>query len=200
MSRFAARYLPGYLAVPLGAIVDRARALLLALAVQLQDTRSVWAEEFDGRYDELWRQSSHRNTQGWGERSSAFLRWRFSYRPSAGELRTLVISANRGRDFCAYFVCLQNGAEMIVPDFLLTGGIAEMAGQLRALTLAARRNGAEVIRVDFAGHSEVLTALRSAGFIRRGEPRPCFLIFRSDGSATSRPQSWCFTRADEDVY
>lgn len=200
VSRFAARYVPRYVAALLGVLADSFRAGLLSMAVSLQDMRTSWADAFDDRCDQLWEGMEKSASLGWGERSSQFLQWRFNKGPQEGGRHTLFVSTNRGREQCAYFVCIQTGSEMIVPDFLLTGDVTAMTGQLRALTLAAWKNRAEVIRLDFAGRTEVLSALKAAGYIRRGEARPCFLMFGKSMVASAYPQSWCFTRADEDVY
>lgn len=189
------RVLPRVLALPLALFTDALD--LWGMQLQRLGSRCVgtWTEQFDARFDELWRRVP---TQGRciAVRDSEFLTWRFKRQPGH-DYRIFAVTPRGGNDLLMYFVCEMAGETLVVKDFLSADADAQLRHGLLALVLAARRLGAVAISMEVNGHPALQRALRRTQFIERGQ-RPYFAVVAAELRDKVGTQ-WYITPADEDV-
>jgi len=155
------------------------------------DFRPRWLTEVDESFDELWA-SIPRAGMFIGDRSSAYLRWRFLDEPDH-ENRILGIFRRSSTRLYGYIVGKVVQGEFIVRDLLVAPGLPT-ADVLARVLIHVRRLGVDAIGLRVTGDPLLEATLRQLGF-RSRDPD---LIFVRE-SIDSRCTSWYFTNADEDV-
>lgn len=155
--------LPGMLAGVGGAALDAfARARRPGrVPAGLRSYRLEWTDGVDPRFDELWARVRSKYVLI-GDRSAAFLRWRFVDRPGLrSDIVTLLDPSGVLR---AYAVVLQKTpGEALIADFLAESD-AVLQALLERLAPALRRKGLTSAVAYFLGAEAVGEALVSAGF------------------------------------
>jgi hypothetical protein len=131
---------------------------------EMRAHRLEWTDRVDERFDELWQRVRPRYVLI-GDRSAAFLRWRFVDRPGLpSEIATLVDRAGVLR---AYAVVTQKTpGEALIADFLADSDAALQA-LLERLSPVLRRKGFSAAVTYFLGSKGVGEVLVSAGFAFR---------------------------------
>jgi len=129
------------------------------------DVRVHVTDHFDGRFDALWKTASPRFPVV-GERTSAYLTWRFRQCPDAC-YRVLCLS-NAEDELLAYLVYHRRGGMVHVGDFFFAdiGHLEQLLGEFLRLM---RSEKAEAIIAIYLGSSEVCRTLKRFGFWQR----PC---------------------------
>jgi hypothetical protein len=154
-----------------------------------------WASQVGPDLDRIW--SSALATAGpLGQRTAAYLRWRFNECPGESN-RVFLVNDKRTGDPRAYFICAPTGDAVALKDFLSVGSPHELVQALLLLARTVRREGTSVIYLDFAGNEAEQAALRAAHFVQRTE-RLCF-VARAKGDGHANLTMDRMTRADEDV-
>jgi hypothetical protein len=154
---------------------------------------------FDGRFDRLWEAASPQ----WpilGERSSAYLHWRFSRCPA---VRHRVVCLMDGRnEMLAYLVWSRSKAVVSINDFLFLDS-ADFEALLAEFLRFMRREGADAVATVHFGRPQIGAMLAQMGFWQRPS-RWRAMIYPSaplDGEDDRRlqPENWHITRADVDT-
>jgi hypothetical protein len=189
------RRLPGWLAVPVGAIADLLDSFRLRVSLLGGALSGGWQDDFDDSFDDL----SQRCAQGarcMGIRDQGFLRWRFVRQPGHRYRVFTARTRDSGR-LAAYFVCERNAHTLVVKDLLADGDRHLFEGLIR-LCLAARAEGAGAISVQLLADDASVAALRRADF-RERDSRPFFGLVSESWRGRPAAQAWYITQADEDI-
>jgi RimJ/RimL family protein N-acetyltransferase len=196
-------YLEGRLGKPVARLIapaiDRLVGIAAALVV-LEHPRALelhWLDDFDARFDRLWLEAR----LGYPllcERTSAFLRWRFSRQVHGRDYRIAALVA-RDRLRAYAIVHLDDGVAKIVD--LFGAGLTDLDALLAHLIAALCRLGCLSITMRFLGAQQIPQLLAAHGFSRRRETRHVMVSFGSamrDDPELQDPQSWYLTDLDED--
>ncbi|MHB8897658.1 MAG: hypothetical protein ACYC6Y_02805 [Thermoguttaceae bacterium] len=189
----------------------RSASLLADLALRLgsaeswtrrpKDVRVEVVDRFDHRADELFAHVAGRFSII-GDRSSAYLNWRFADAPAAG-YRTLSLCDRQDR-LRAYLVYRFCDATAHVADFLYQEP-ADLAVLLVELLALARRWGMESAVVECLAPDPIASLLNRFGFWRRPSNWPVLVYAPQATEAQWREEglfdlaNWYFTRADVDT-
>lgn len=189
--------LPGWLAVPLGALADVAFAasdgLKRAFGPRLHHS---WADRANAAMDGLW-QRSEKGEGLLAIRDSAHCKWRFDDSP-LGRTRYLMVTAPGGEGLQAWFATQVEGNTLHVRDFWSVAGRGRMdAAHVLALLSAARAAGHVSVSMEIAGDASRLEGWRRCGFVERGR-RPVFGRWSQDGKPDRQTMDLFLTSADED--
>jgi RimJ/RimL family protein N-acetyltransferase len=160
----------------------------------------VWLDDFDGRFDQLWREARG-SMPVMCERTSALLRWRFSPRIDRRAYRIAALVETTTRRLRAYAI-VRNTAGVAEVSDLLGAGMPELDLLLRCLIPTLSRLGFTSISVRFFGAGRIPNLLASHGFSRRKETRS--IVVSLGASLRQVPalrdaESWYLTDLDEDV-
>lgn len=122
---------------------------------------------FDDRFDLLWKNAAHQYT-AIGERSSAYLNWRFAACPHR-RFAIFALSDRKTDQVLGYIVSYkeEEGRVRIVDVF--APGLAELDALLSEFLLLQRRTGTLSVAFLFFGASAVLERFRQFSFV----PRAC---------------------------
>jgi len=158
----------------------------------------AWIADVDDRFDELAADVRTRYRL-LGDRSKAFLRWKYVTRPNAGAAIATLVDGDRLEAY-AVVVNKEPGVAMIA-DFL--GRSPEATGDLFIrLASALRRRGFASAATVFLGDAAIAAALARAGYSLRGPGK--FVVAAAgresaiDATATQEPGGLYFTDADRD--
>ena len=183
-----------------GALADL--ALVAATRVRARGAHRrfalVWLDAFDGRFDELWRESRGLAPIAC-ERTSAFLTWRFGRQP--GHLYRIAALIERSTDrLCAYAV-LREAEQSVELSDLFGAGLLELDVLLRCLLPALHDTRADSVTFRFLGTPRLTGLLEHHGFARRPDTRVVMLSIGTrlgSDPAPIDPASWYLTDLDED--
>ncbi|HWU88746.1 MAG TPA: hypothetical protein VN253_15875 [Kofleriaceae bacterium] len=183
-----------------GAIADRALAAVTSIRARgiYRQFALAWLDEFDGRFDELWRESRNLAPIA-GERTAALLAWRFGRQPGHHYRIAALIERSTER-LCAYAV-VRDGPLAIELTDLFGVGLLEIDVLLRCLLPALYDTGAPSVSFRFLGTPRLVALLRRHGFTRRPEALAVTLSFGADLAAEPAlidPASWFLTDLDQD--
>jgi hypothetical protein len=170
LPRLLARALQGPMAARIaGALLDvaglssNARSLVHAAMTH----RLEWADGFDETFDQLW-ENARSEYAVVGERTSAFLRWRYPRATIAKLLRRGSRSAGEGT-LVAYAIVELDRANGTAHLRDLFGHHSAFGPLIDLLLPALHARGAASVSVRLLGAPEVLLALESRGFELRDE-------------------------------
>ncbi len=157
----------------------------------------IRVESFDARFDRLW-QSATRQFPILGERSSAYLNWRFSQCPDQ-QYRAMGLTDPSG-ELLGYVVYGRRGETVYVAD-LLVADARYLDPLLAEFLQLARREKAEVVVVLYIGNPAVCKALARFGFRQRPSGRKAMVYEKGDRThfAVLQPDDWHLTGADIDT-
>ena len=123
--------------------------------------------------DDLWARA--RDAFGvTGERTAAFLRWRYGGFKTA-EYRMVGLRAGPGPRLAGLAVYKVEGARAYLHDLLVDRGLATESALLLALAAHLRREGADAVSLVHLGDPVVEAELQRAGFLRRPGARSLVL-------------------------
>lgn len=159
--------------------------------------RTALLETFDHRFDDLWLRAAGRFPII-GDRSSAYLRWRFAECPSQVYSAFTLLDAQD--QLQAYLVFSHQNGRIVIADLL--------ASSPRALRILLRefsstmRHGARALSLTYSGAAWVRRSLRRAGFWPTG--REGAIMIWHGATAADRPyvlsaDNWHLTEADRDA-
>jgi hypothetical protein len=157
---------------------------------------------FDDRFDRLWERASDR-FHVIGERTSKFLRWRYSACPRR-QYFIIGLLARGDERLCGYAVCMQEERRVECVDLLTEDRGASIDGMLAALVRAARDRGAIVVFMGISGGKELegsLGRLRFGERVRAAGVHPSQVMAVSHDSLGTWPgvdREWYFLPGDED--
>ncbi len=162
--------------------------------------RAEVQDGFDTRFDALWERAA-KNVRVAGERTQAYLNWRFGSCPGA-EHRVLGIS-NEDRELLAYVVFSRHGDTVAIDDFLALAPHG-LDAALQQLLRRVRGEGAHRVVAAFLGSPAVARRFRRFGFWRR--PSEWKLVVQGEAGSEAAledalfdPANWHLTRADIDT-
>ncbi len=149
-AHYLRRHLPGWVATPLGAVVDlglRAQEALRRLFGQR--VRTSWSTRADERMDTLWRDAP-RGEVMLTVRNTEYLRWRFDRSPMA-TTRYLALTHPRTQALHAWFATQIEDGTLHVRDYWTDHGVTSMpTAYVDALLRAARKAGASAVSVQIS--------------------------------------------------
>lgn len=198
--RYLRRVLPGSrLAQAASCVVDAGLKLTFGQrrAPTPPGARIEEITRYDERFDDLWQRVAARR-RVLGERSAAYLTWRFASDPDGG-FRTLAV-AGPGGELDAYVIFRRRGEVVSVVDCLYDS----LAGWQCAVATFLQRMRAEraaSVSFWFLGPREPLEVLHRFGFWLRGSPRSVFLRVApgtAPAPASCDRNDWWLTVADAD--
>jgi GNAT superfamily N-acetyltransferase len=194
--RYLRSKMPGWMAVPVGAVADIAFALVDTVK-RLFGARinATWSERSDARMDALW-SASPQGDGPVGVRDSTHAKWRFDDCPLE-RTRYLMLTPPGRDDLQAWFATHVEGETLHVRDYWSTDGINGIASAcLLVLLAAAREAGHASVSVEIAASEAHVQAWARHGFVARGR-RPVFGRWSAAQDAGAAPQLF-LTSADED--
>lgn len=157
----------------------------------------------DGRFDDLWSRSLDSLTVQ-GDRSASYLAWRYAQSPGK-DYRFLCLVDRSSRALLGYAaVTVSDNKVAVVGDLVCLDYDATLASLISHTALQLRREGMEILRVDYIGPKSFGDKLRSLGFFRRPQGRAVLAYFGSDCSPTLRQQvldldGWLMLDAELDI-
>lgn len=158
------------------------------------------AAGFDARFDRLYEAVSRRLPIV-GERTAAYLQWRFLRSP--GPRHHVLCLYDAQGELLAYLVYNRREDTVYVADFLY-GEATHLDVLLTEFLHLMRRQGAEAVVVVYFGHHQVCESLTGLGFWKR--PSHWKAMVYTDprggdafGDRLVTPEDWYFTRADVDT-
>lgn len=162
--------------------------------------RVEWLDEPDDRFDRLWAHVAPK----WpviGDRSAAFLRWRFTKRPGVPARLAALAARDTGEVHAYAAVVDKNPGEALIADFLATSDDALSTLLTRMGPALARRGYARAVAY-FLGPTRMDVALRRAGFQFRNDAK-FVIVGARDGAPVGmdrlgRADDWYLTEADRD--
>jgi hypothetical protein len=154
-------------------------------------------ESFDARFDRLWR-FAVRQFAILGERSSAYLNWRFSQCPDLC-YRAMGLTDASG-ELLGYVVYGRRGGIVHIAD-LLVADVRYVDPLLAEFLRLARREDAQIVVFLYLGNPAVCKALGRFGFWQRPSGRKAMVYETGNGSrvTASQPDNWHLTAADIDT-
>ena len=194
--RYLRSRMPGWLAVPVGAVADVVSAVadtvkrLFAARID-----ASWSERADARMDALWSAS----VQGdglVGVRDCTQAKWRFDDCPLA-RTRYLMLTLPGQNSLQAWFATQGEGETLHVRDYWSLDGIKGIgSAYLLALLAAAREAGHASVSVEIAASEPHVQSWTRHGFVPRSQ-RPVFGRWSAAQDAEA-VQDIFLTSADED--
>jgi hypothetical protein len=185
-----------------GSLVDGVRLAGMAprAAVALSGASLQWLDRVDDRFDRLWREASP-DYDIVGERTAAFLSWRFLRHPEDRCRIAALVSRGRGSSVRAYAVLDRSGDLARIRDLF---GRREDVGHLLDLLLPALVfEGFASVSIRYLGSNGVLSLLTDRGFTAREVTCPIVYDVAADSGldrdALRSPERWHLTDADEDI-
>ena len=162
--------------------------------------RTEVVEHFDSRFDQLWRIAS-RQFAVIGDRTSAYLEWRFGRCPDLS-YRTLCVS-DVDQSLLGYAVYNLTDQVFHVAD-LLYADLPALHVLIAELLQHARDEGAKVISLHYYGNRQLTQLLERYGFQKRSEERQLLGFVNDRAAGKHVPEilngdNWHFTKADSDT-
>lgn len=152
---------------------------------------------FDARFDELWARTAPASDVA-GERTSAFLGWRYGLCPVAA-YATLGLTDRGGDRLLGYAVCTRGADRQVnVIDLWPAAAAAVRDDLLAGLLRWARAGGAASVACETAGARQVADGLARFGFRHRGAGSAIVVSAARAGATQPALATWHFLRADED--
>lgn len=172
-AQYLRRHLPGWLAAPLGAILDTGlRMQEASRGLFGPRLRTEWSSRADERMDTLWRDSPHGNVV-LTVRNTEYLRWRFDRSPMV-TTRYLALTHPRTHALHAWFATQIEDGTLHVRDYWTDHGVESMPkAYVDALLRAARKAGASAVSVQIAEREGWLSGWGEREFRERGR-RPVY--------------------------
>jgi hypothetical protein len=145
-------------------------------AVSLETSQSMHAakcglkrfDDVDERFDELWRRTAG-DAEAAGERTAAYLRWRYLQYPFRRYV-VLGLTSGCGGGLMGYVVCLPGADEQVhLIDFWPTSLRRSVDQLLARVIIWARARGAASVACEVSGAWRLEKALCRFGFVRRAE-------------------------------
>ena len=198
-SRVSTYVRPALLATVAGAVIDTAlRVTSREILYSTPEGLSIECPAaVDSRFDDLW-EAAARRFPVLGERSAAFLAWRFLRSPFA-TYEVLGVVRAKDRSLVGYAVLATAGTVIRIAD-LLYRDAAALDTLLGEVIRLARGRGASTLTFTFVGPGALAAALRRHGFARRPETSSVFVHGGAGpGGALPAAGEWYLTEADRDV-
>jgi hypothetical protein len=170
----------------LGLVYDHLSSMLS------RDIGAEWLKSIDDRFATLWIQTQKAGLNV-GDRTAAYLRWRFMDEPGRSSL-ILGLLDRRSGCLLGYLVGSLSTCEFVIRDFLSVSQHGMSVAALSHALIAIREVDASAVSVRVTGQQALYKALRATGFWPR-DPEKTFVQF---GGETTAPR-WYLTSADEDV-
>lgn len=197
-SSYLAQVLPSPIASTAGRLAEWAHQGYLRLKRTLfAGSEGAWLTGYDGRFDRLW-QDAAQGPSMLGERSGAYLRWRFGQMPFKQHDVFALLHKGNGH-LQGYAVILPEGKTWHIQDLLVEGHDPMLIDALiTRLSIEAHHQGVNSLSFCFAGPQSVVQALQGTGF-RPRESRPVFVSWPDASEHRALlMRDWYFTAADED--
>lgn len=191
------RYLPRWLATPIGAVLDHTRMAVRACRQPRSNTVATWSEGVDPRMDALW-QRPLPDAEPIGVRDTTTNRWRFDDCP-LNHTRYLLLADHPEAPLRAWFACQVHGTVLCICSYWSDRGSTHVDASLVATLIhAARSSGHTSISFVFSGCEALTGSWQSAGFVAR-ESQPAIAKWLDHEPAGTNPdRPWFLTEADED--
>jgi hypothetical protein len=172
--------------------VDAAKAAVLPRRLRL-----TWTRDADSRFDRLW-ETARPPRGALGDRSGAFLRWRFTERPGVPAEMAALIDADDGEIHAYAAVVSKSPGEALLADFLGRNEEA-LSSLLRLLIPALREREFDSVVAYFLGDPRVHALLADHGFSLRNPGKHVVLdVAPPLLEELGRLESWYLTEADRD--
>jgi hypothetical protein len=156
---------------------------------------------FDRRFD-VWCDSNRDNFAATGERSSAYLRWRFTQTPN-GTGRIFATVDRTTAEVIGYVVYWLKAGLAEIRDLGLPRSTALSKDLLSRFLEHTKCGGAHGAVIGVMENAHTLSALRSVGFVSRGSEGGvyCYLSAgrESELQLPAEPADWFILQGDDDV-
>jgi hypothetical protein len=156
-------------------------------------------EEFDSRFDALWERAAPKFVVT-GERTSEFLRWRYTFFPGRRYFTVGLLSRDKERLF-GYVVYHNEGDVVSISDLFFEDPHKPLTNLLRGFLRFVRKAQAASVSFSFLGPEEIRRSLRRFGFHPRNDKTDIIV----DLGTTSRlppvildPSQWYFVSGDRE--
>jgi hypothetical protein len=135
-----------------------------------------------------------------GERTAAFLRWRYGACP-VRDYRTVGLSSTHDGRLLGYIVYYAVGEDIHVADLLAEPNDALLEALVGGFLSTVRRTRAASVWVSFLAPPPLGRVLEAYGFRKWGPEQPVFAYIRKGGFAEAelaRPEAWYLMPGDEE--
>jgi hypothetical protein len=187
--------------------IGRIAAPLVDTAIAVMERRStassgrlrcVEVTSFDARFDALWASVAQAMPLT-GERTSAYLTWRFGDHPHI-RYRTMIAERANGPALAGYVVWHTREDELIIADMLTDEARDTQVALVANVLKEARALGVESVRLRYFGAPDRFRGLEALGF-RASESGRHVVMCASPAAASTVPlerNSWYLLEADAD--
>jgi hypothetical protein len=170
-------------------------------ARRFKPTRSFVLDRADHRFDELWARASH-NYRLAGERTAAYLNWRYATRSSSPRQFFCVLEACAA-GLLGYVAFSRHGNKIVVNDLFAVNPEEAAERVLLQFTSDMRRQGCDSVFVMYFGDSRLDHCFTRTGFLARSTPERSVMVLPralSDEQARNiaGPETWCLFDGEMD--
>jgi hypothetical protein len=164
------------------------------------DVRVEVTDHFDRRFDVLW-EAAAAQFQVVGERTSAYLTWRFCRCPEVRHRTLCLLGA--GGELLAYLIFCRREGTVHVGDFLFAD-VGKLDVLLAEFLRLMRREKAKAVTTVYLGPEVVCRKFRRFGFWQRPSPWKALICvdqqrFGPESARLRDTENWYLTRADLDT-
>jgi hypothetical protein len=176
---------------------------IATLPASVRTLHGMYLDACDARFDALWESAKNEYTIT-GERTAAYLQWRYRDFPSL-RYRFFALTEPAGKRILAYLTFFINAENCsIVGDLFTIEPGPTLDALLLRFSLAERKAGRTVICLDYLGSSALGERLKNIGFHHRPTNRSLFVYFAPDTpEAVQRllcdPSNWFTVDAEMDI-
>jgi hypothetical protein len=158
----------------------------------------------DARFDALWEEARVQQSIA-GERSSAFLNWRYSAFQSQ-RFRFFALTDRRNDQLIGFIVFTVRDNKVFIADLFASDLATILSPLMLAFSVAMRAQGHDLIFISYAGEPTFGKRLEGLGF-RKGSFRERSLVVFIDTGANPAlaayvldPKNWLIFDGDMDIY
>ena len=164
-------------------------------------TQSFVLEHADHRFDTLWVRGSP-NYRLAGERTAAYLNWRYATRSSSPR-QFFCVQERSASDLLGYVVFSRRGTKIVVHDLFAENPEEAAERVLLQFTTDMRRDGCDSVFAVYFGDHRLEHSFNRSGFLTRSIPeRSVMVLTRALNDEQARrvtgPETWCLFDGEMD--
>ena len=155
--------------------------------------------EIDSRFDDLWKKARN-NFSIMGERTSEFLKWKFSHCPYRNH-GIFILRRRDNHEVLGYVIYYINDSHVHIADFLFCDDCDTFDNLFSAFLKYLRKKKYHSVSVIYFGSREIEKKLKTFNFSKRDDARSIIFYLKPEshnGCDMSEKDNWFFLEADND--